>query len=217
MIKINLADKKRSDMATNATGGTGGTGTIGGTLGTLTSLTRNFDLASLKELELERALIPLVVGVAATYAVGIYQDNEIKKLNVEIDSINSEKPKLQAAAGKMKTYEDLKKGMEADEFVIRTKLDTIHKLIQGRSDTAKYLEDLAQLTPPAVWLTSFAYNGTDFDIRGSAANFRQISPFLKAMTENPNFQDLTLKDSQTSKDANQRDIVTFELVSGAKR
>jgi Tfp pilus assembly protein PilN len=207
MIKINLADKKRSEASDGGTGAYA-TGTI--------SL-RNLDLSALKDFQFQKLLVPLVLGIVATVGVGIYQDNEIKKLDVELESINAEKPKLQEAAGKMKSYEDLRASMEADEFVIRTKLDTIRQLIQNRGQAPKFLEDLAQLTPPAVWLADFSYDGTAFDIRGNADSFKQVSPFLKALNENPFFQDLTLKDSQTAHDAAGHEIVSFELVSGAKK
>ncbi|MDR3608023.1 MAG: PilN domain-containing protein [Oligoflexia bacterium] len=205
MIKINLAGRKKSSAFTAAS------------IGTATLSLRSIELSALKELPLKKALIPMFIAIIASIISSTLQDNELKKLDVELDSINAEKPKLQAAANKMKSYEDLKKGMENDEFVIRTKLETVRKLAQNRTETTKFLQDLSKITPPSVWLTGVSYDGSTIEIKGMAVNFRQISPFLKSLNENPFFQGLTLKDSQTVKTQYGWEAVNFELISGAKK
>jgi len=206
MIKINLATRKQ---AVGVSGGGDG--------GTATSLKRmTVDLNSLKDLPIRRAVLPIVVGLMASFALDSYKEDELKKVDDQIAKLSAEKQKLQVEANKMRGYEEVKKNLEADERALRVKVETIRKLIADRQTPPKLLISIAESIPKDVWLTEFKVIKKEVGFKGSALGFNQISDFMKSLNENLYFADVSMKSTQQVKDKQSgSDLAEFEL--SAKR
>jgi Tfp pilus assembly protein PilN len=204
MIKINLATKKR---AVNAATGRG-----------LDSLRMDSSqlqglLAQLKELPLKKLAFVIGLGFAASVLLDGYKDDMIKAEQAEFDKVIALKPKLEAESNKMKGLQELQKSMESDEKKIRTKLDTIKKLISTRSSAALVLAELAKITPSTVWLSEFSLKGNDLSFKGASPDFGNISEFTKMIQSSAMFSDMTLKDTQLTLDEQKRQVASFSVTA----
>lgn len=209
MIKVNLALRKTAGGSTSRSTGFSGISKID--LQTFKSM--RLDPELLKDLPIRKTVLPLVVGVLASFTLESYKEGELKKLNDQIAVLDGEKPKLQGEANKLKTYEELKKNLEADEFTIRTKIDTIQKLIAGRAIPPKLLVSVAQALPEEVWLAEFQVKESDIFLTGYSMGFNQISDLMKNMGESVYFSDLNLKNTQQVKDPEGVEVANFELTA----
>jgi Tfp pilus assembly protein PilN len=204
MIKINLASRKRAMAGVSKTPMTGQALTLQGALA---------QLEEFRDFPLRQILVPLGIAIAVTFGFSTYKQSELDKLQVQIDALKAEKPKLQAEADKMAGYEELQKQMEKDELVIRTKIDTIRKLVQGRTTTVKLLAEIAKITPPHLWLTTVDIGTKEVVFKGFSSDFSLISDFMKTLNENTYVRDVTLKDTQIAEDENHREVAKFELLA----
>ncbi len=204
MIKINLATRKQSTITATAK-----TGTIPG----LSGLTLSAE--DLKDLPLKRILVPLVAGVTASFAVDSMKESDLHGVEKRLQELNVRKTALVAEAGKIKAYELQRKELESDELLIKSKAETVQKLITGRNETAKLVMTLSTLTPKDVWLSTIAIKDGDVSVKGNAIGFQPISELMKNMGENVFFTDVNLKLSEKDKDKEQSgaEIALFEVVA----
>lgn len=206
MIKINLALRKQPVGGTTA----GKTGSFGAMdLSSLKSI--KFDAAALKSFPLQKLVLPVIVAVLANFTLQGHKESEVKAVQSEIDAVSAEKPKLQAEANKLKQYEDLKKSLEGDEFTIRTKIDTIRKLIADRSTPPKILLALASTVTEEVWISGFKVQDGSVLLQGYSYGFGPISDFMKNLSESAYFTDLKLNKTEQVKEQGFGEVASFEL------
>lgn len=203
MIKINLASKKKSSVGLGKSGKPSlGIDQLGGMVD------------ELKGLPIRKMAIPIVVAIVANVLVSGYMDNEVKEVDAELTKVRAEKPRLDAEAAKLKSYEDLKKALEADEATLKKKLQAIQTLLNGRTDTARILEDLSRAIPHTVWLTDFQMKDVDVSIKGLSLDFDPVLDFQKTLNENVYFSGVEAKN--TVQDPQKR-LVSFELQGQRKK
>jgi Tfp pilus assembly protein PilN len=165
-----------------------------------------------KVVEEALVMLPFIVGVAATYMLDSYKEDEINKIQKLIEKHAAEGRKLQTEVAKFKGYEGIKKALDEDETTIRTKLDTIQKLTETRAEPVKMLSLLSTSIPKDVWLTEYRIDRADISLKGSTVDFNQISDFMKNLRDSTRFADVELRDSQQQKEqAGGRVASVFEL------
>lgn len=201
MIKINLAAKKQSVPG----GGDPKAKSSGGSFGKI-------DLDKFKELPIRKVALPIIVGAFASYYLDSYKETTLSQMQAFLDKTKVENAKLQSRMSEFKSYDEMKKSLDEDEEVIRTKLDTIQKLLANRTSSTKILTSISNAIPKDVWLEEFRVLKTDILLKGSASEFNQISDFMKGLTESAFFYDVDLKGSQTRDTVG---VAGFEI--GAKR
>ncbi|MGZ3687096.1 MAG: PilN domain-containing protein [Bdellovibrionota bacterium] len=202
MIKINLALKK---------------GPVGSTDNKpdFKNAFRSIDFGILRELPLKKIALTLSVAVLSSYVLDDYKQKELMKLDTSIQQFSSEQSKLRAELAKTKGYEEVKRQLDADEVMIRTKIETIQKLIADRAVLPKVLLTLSGGIPTEVWLSDFKVANEDVAFKGSSLGFNQISDFMRNLNESAYFTDLHLINTQQGKDDVGADVAQFEL--SAKR
>lgn len=196
MIKINLATQKQYGSLENAKG-------------SKLALNRP-DLDALKDLPIRKVVLPLVVGVLATYLLDGYKEEELRKLDAVVVSLVAEGNKIKLEADKIHEYEPIKKSLDQDETDLKTKLDIIRKLISERSSAPKVLAYISSSIPTDVWLTEFAISNSDVSMKGGSMGYNQISDFMKLLNENAYFSAVDLKNTKQDRDAG-IEITSFEL------
>lgn len=214
MIKVNLA-RRRQTAPKAASSGTHSGVNVGNPGGGSKSI--QFD-GALKTLPFKKLGIVVVLAIVAGYVSDFMKTSELKKVDDELAALVARKPALQAEANKMKTYNELKKTLDADEFTIRTKIDTIRKLINDRSTPSRLLLSLAKSMPEEVWFTNLGVaDGGQIRILGIATGLGSISDFMRSLGVNPYFTDLSLKNTQQVKDSGSGvDVTNFELTAKRK-
>ena len=197
MIKINLATRRQQAGDHKAL--KGGAGGAAQTLGIL------------KDLPIRKVALPLMVGFVASYLLDGYKEEQIKKQDVVLTRLNKQGADLTAEAGKTQSYEPLKKALDQDEAMIKTKLDTITKLVADRSTTHKFLFSISNAIPADAWLSELRVDKTDVILKGGALGFTQISDFLKNLNENSFFASVELKNTEQQEKEPGSETATFEL------
>ena len=213
MIKINLATKKQPGLAGPSGGGGAGAGGGKFDFAQLIARFKSLDPEMFKDLPVKKVVPPLVIAVTAWFVFESYKDAEIKKVNDRVVLEQAKMPALEKKAKKIKTYEDLKKEIDRDEQTIRTKIDTIQKLIAGRGEPAKMLVVLSKSIPDDVWLSNFALTQSDIAISGLSDGFGPISDLMKNLGETAYFSDLELRGSSKAQGYPSGDVTQFELTA----
>lgn len=203
MIKINLAKKKQA------------TGMQSASNPTMRRASAGEGLQLLKDPKIRQILL-LVVGLGGAYwTVEEYKNDELLKADAAIQAATQKSNQLKAEAAKSKGFEDLKKSLESDELAIRTKIETIQKLVAERQVLPKAMQSLATLIPQDVWLTDFKAVSEEFTFKGYSLGYNQVSDFMKSLGESAYFTDLRMASSQSARDETGSEVAQFEL--GAKR
>ncbi|MGK5084961.1 PilN domain-containing protein [Bdellovibrionota bacterium FG-1] len=207
MIKINLALKKQSTSVAgdSRSAAPGGGGMLAGM--------RDVKFDGLKDLPIRKLALMVIVGFGATYLLDDFKATEIKIVEDQLVKARDEQSKLTAELTRTKGYEDIKKTLDADELMLRTKIDTIQKLLADRQNPPKMMMTLATTIPQDVWLKGLKIKDREVSLQGASIGFNSISDFMKGLNESAYFSDVQLKGTQQERDELGSDIAGFELVA----
>jgi len=195
MIKVNLATLKAPVGATQAESSSGGA-FLSSLFSKKGDSSRGTDVsASAPSSGIDRnTLRPLVILVVAYLAgdflVSETQTEELAKRDSMIQKLSAQQDALQKQLGTMKSLEETRKKMDADEAVFKTKLATIERLIQGRQSTVQMLTTVSSTIPQEVWLNTLKLDEQAASIEGVALNMNQITDFMKSLNESAFFMEV---------------------------
>jgi Tfp pilus assembly protein PilN len=214
MIKINLASKKQSVVATGAAPEAGGRG---GRMGTLFNSVDPGQLGdALRDLPLRQKILPSVgLCVALIYISSTWQGQKIAEQEKELAQLEERQMRLKGDFGKTRGYDQLKKTLDEDERMIRTKIETIQKLIADRQTPPKLLLTLSSTIPEEVWINEVKIEKGLVRLKGNSFGYNQVSDYMKNLSESAYFTDLTLVGTKVVKDETGASNPAFEI--SAKR
>ena len=210
MIRINLAQKKQASYVGGSKTGSFaslGKGAGGSPMESLKGLVGGGSLGALAPLLIKIA-VPAVLSVIAYFAFDYYVQQKSTEMTQETELISKEKTRIEAELRKIKGYEVVKAELERNELILRTKIQTIEKLIRGRDFTVKSLVVLSQSLPKEVWLMDMTTTETTYAIKGGTTDIGLVSDLMTKLGQTIYFKDVTLK--STAADPSQRQA-TFEL------
>lgn len=163
--------------------------------------------------EPRRLLAPAVAVVAALFLADSIKNDELGKLDQELQVRHAEKAKLESDLAKLKGFEQIKAQLEADEKLIRTKMIALQTLQTDRSSSFDALRVLAEVIPPDTWLGQFKIENAKGSLLGASLTYQSVSDFMRRLEETPLFQNVQLKttkqDASSSTGLQQRAV--FEL------
>jgi Tfp pilus assembly protein PilN len=209
MIKINLGLRKQAAaIAGKEKGGAPG----------LSAMKLNPEALKeiLKDPQVRTLILVIVVAVLGTYFLNGYKDEQLHDADNLAQKATLENQKVKAELAKTTGYDDLKKQFDADEELIRTKLQTIQKLVSDRAAPPKLLLSLSIGIPKDVWLSEINITDQEVKLKGFSLGFDQITDFMKTLGDNEFLTDLKLGDSQKAKDPTGIDVASFDLVAKKK-
>ncbi len=208
MIKINLAAHKQSSVSTEQRSPKISLNSIGKTSFII--------VEELKTLPWISIICSIIFIYLAQSSLEKYKEVELSRLDVVLIKHTQEGLRLQKELDKTKSYDEIKKNLEADEFAIKKKLETMNKLISDRTTPPKLLLALSKSIPEEVWLTELSIQETEVVFKGSSLGFNQISDFMKSLNESIYFKDLNLRSTQQNKLDSDSEIATFEIATQRK-
>lgn len=190
MIRINLANKKQAAYVGAKTG-------VTGTRTGLSSIRDAFGNAGKSDLitVLSKMLLPIVLCGFSFFGFSYYVQQKNNELQREISAVEKEKERLQGELRKVNGYETVKTQLDKNAQIIRIKIETVEKLIQGRDFTLKSLVALAQTLPPDVWLSDLTVTDNIFDLRGKALDLGLVTDVMTHLGQSIYFKDVALKNS----------------------
>lgn len=213
MIRINLAQTKQASYvgggktgsfssASSAAGGGGFSmknafaGAAGGAGGLMPLVTK--------------IALPAILCVAAYYGYDFYTAEKITEMDQEAASITTEKSRIETELRKIKGYDIVKIELERNELILRTKIQTIERLIRGRDFTVKSLVVLSEALPKEVWLSEIITTEQGYTFKGGTLEIGYVSDLMSKLGQTIYFKDVALK--STSTDSNQKQA-SFELTA----
>lgn len=183
MIKINLAKRKTSSLS----GPESKKGSV-----------RKIDWDEIKEFP----ILKLGLAIAICYLTDTFFEKEMRAkvfaLNTLYNQINQEKVQLNRKLVQAKGFEKVKEELERDEFILKSKIDTIKNLIDDRGDSPKMLVSLSKSIPDNVWLEKVDIEEQDMSLSGGAMTLSQVSDFIRELNNTAYFSKVTLRKSQGS-------------------
>jgi Tfp pilus assembly protein PilN len=210
MIRINLAQRKQFAAAAASGDMTASTG-----LSALTQGAFHFDprLDGLQELPLRKIGALAAVAVATHFGMGRFQSDQIKEVEAEIEVVRNEQTKLAADVGKTKEYLPLKKQLDEDEAMIRTKIRTVRSLIADRQTPPQLFAALSGATPREIWLSEVKIGKEQVVLKGAAASVGDIPDFMRMVRESAFFSDVALEETRAGRESDGQEIAQFSLVA----
>jgi type IV pilus assembly protein PilN len=126
----------------------------------------------------EALILQAVAGAVllALVAVGCYfvsasKQSEIAQINKQIQEKQRELNELKAKVGEVEKY-------KKQAQVLEEQLGIIRALEKGRSGPVKMMDELTDLTPRKLWITTFKESGKKVTIDGIAESGPLIADFL---------------------------------------
>ncbi|MBC7396137.1 MAG: PilN domain-containing protein [Bdellovibrionales bacterium] len=211
MIRINLIQKKQPSYV-NASRNADPAPGLGDKLKGFTSFKDKFSSQGLSAYVpiLITIGIPIVIGFAVTYGYNYYIDLRVEEMNQESVKLEDEKGRINKELQKMKGFESVKAELERNELVLRTKIETIEKLIRGRDFTVKTLVTLAQSMPRDIWMTDITATETAFELKGGTVDLTLVTEFMTKLGQTIYYREVTLKNTAAEPTGKQG---TFDLTA----
>ena len=202
MIRINLIQKKQASYVSSTSkeadsGDAGFKSSASGKLAGYLPMLKSFG-------------IPIALGLAANFGYGLYIDQRMDEMVQESTKLDAEKDKINKELTKIKGFESVKAELERNELVLRTKIDTIEKLIRGRDFTGKSLVTLAQSMPRDIWMTEVIATETTFEFKGGTVDLGIVSDFMSKLGQTIYFREVTLKNTNADPNGKQ---ANFDLTA----
>jgi Tfp pilus assembly protein PilN len=216
VIKVNLASKKQAVVAQGSSPAGKASFSFDLKKIDLQVIRSKIRLDLIKEPQTRKLLAVGVISVLAYFGLDSYENDLVQKQDDILVQVNSENLKLTAELAKTNGYQAIKLEIDADEKILRTKLDTIKSLISDRQVPPKLLLALSNDIPTETWLSEFALTAKDIKLSGSSVGYTQITDFMKMLNESEYLTDVKLVNSKQDRDQTSGvNIATFEL--SAKR
>jgi Tfp pilus assembly protein PilN len=208
MIKINLATRKQAVASSGDGSKAGGSASLSGML---TGFRNDSRLDGLKELPVKKFAVGILAVIAAGYLVDTFKDDELAKKETLLGTARTEQGKLKADLAKTKGYEDIKKSLDADELTLRTKIETIQKLIADRQASPKMMTAISSAIPAEVWLKGLKIEDAAVAFKGASMGFNPIADFIKNLKESAYFGEVQLQGTKQEVDETGAPAAGFEL------
>ena len=137
--------------------------------------------------------ILFTLGIIGYFHVSI--KNKIEEVVMEKKEVNKNVKKLKKEIGDL---QDLKK-KAAD---LDNKKNVIKELEVERNGPVHIFEELAQATPPELWVEDFLQKGNNLTLKGYAADNETIANFMRNLNNSPYFSGISLVKSEKTKRGN---------------
>jgi Tfp pilus assembly protein PilN len=210
MIKINLANRKKTQFAISAVEdaplGQASTPSAFGSGG--------FD--QIKSFPWIKLVGSLAVMAVAFYGLNYYQEQKLQELQTKFDEVQSKVLTSTSQLKKYEGYEAKKAQLDADETMLTNKIKIIQKLMSDRDQGALVLEAISKAMPKETWLTELNSKDGLINFKGNTKDFGQMTDFMKALEETVYFKDLQTKTSQATKLDTGAEVVQFEVEASRK-
>jgi len=213
MIRINLAKRKTASLA--AEQGSAGGGLLSRLRASLRG-GRSGGGGSLAEWPIRSLLIALV----AVYGSQFFFENEkasaLAELDAQVEKLRQAQQELQSKLAQRAVLEERLKEFAANESLVKTKLDTITQLMEGRQAGVLALRSLSSSIPAEVWLQSLSLTETAFEASGQSLDYSQVSDFMKRLGETDLLTDINLDGSSQANDDKGQKVASFKLTAKRK-
>ena len=199
MIKINLAKRKQSAFVAESS-----------TAEAADKFRAILD--DLTELPLVKIIFCIIVIIGTSYGKGIYREARLEVLENKITKLEKKERQFQKELQNYKGFKDDKKQLEGDEALLRNKIETIKRLMEGRKNRYLYFKKVAEAIPEKVWLQKMTINGEQVSFTGKAKNLDHVSTFINGLNQLAYLRNIQLEGTNQKQDGTlNMQVVNFNL------
>ena len=194
MIKINLLGKQKQQN----------TGASAGGLAGILAKLKLGNLNSPEGKEMGQKALALGLGLFIAYYIPMYiHDTKLAELEARMEVITKKSEALNKELVALKDVrrqmEELTKGLEE----LQRQLDIIEQLRAAKTFAFKLVDSVGQLIPRTAWLNHMEFNNaSNLFIEGSAWEYYSVNDLVKALSDSPYFDAVTLRSIQTEDNRN---------------
>ncbi len=150
---------------------------------------------SKRELQLRSELAILGFVLFLTLTSWIYLVAQISsEKDIWKDKLVKHNLRLDVLKPVEKEIEDFKKQRE----VLKSRQETIEKLVNARTGPARIMQDIARAKPTKLWLTSFKQTGNSLVLEGVADESSTVIEFVNRLREREAFESVETQSLQES-------------------
>jgi type IV pilus assembly protein PilN len=118
---------------------------------------------------------------------------QISKLDQDIQYFTQEKARLQAVIAQVNEYEAKVKRLEEKE-------NLIERLKRERTGPVHMLDELSAQLPDFIWLTGMSQSPGSINVEGVAASYVSIADYIRKLEDTAYFQNVELVDARQEKE-----------------
>jgi type IV pilus assembly protein PilN len=118
---------------------------------------------------------------------------QISKLDQDIQYFTQEKARLQAVIAQVNEYEAKVKRLEEKE-------NLIERLKRERTGPVHMLDELSAQLPDFIWLTGMSQTPGSINVEGVAASYVSIADYIRKLEDTAYFQNVELVDARQEKE-----------------
>jgi type IV pilus assembly protein PilN len=152
--------------------------------------------------------VALVIVAGACYFVGLQKQSDITTQEAANTQIQRQIDELRAQVGEVEKFKKQVQTLEAQLNVIRS-------LERGRSGPVKMMEELSDIIPRRVWISSFREASKRVTIEGLAESGMVIADFLDSLKGSRFFENPVLI-AVNSQDVDGQSVHRFQVTAGVK-
>jgi len=120
--------------------------------------------------------------------------SEVGKVKATISRTESEIKRLSTVIAKVNKF-------KSESKTLKTKLDVIKTLDEGREGPVHMIDELTRMIPLKLWLTNLKESDWQLSMSGNALDHETIADFMANMEKSPMFRDVQLKGTRKEKGA----------------
>ena len=159
----------------------------------------------LEGLIIQAAAAVVVLGFVAVacYLVTVSKKTALVTINDEIRQKDQAIKDLQAQVGEVDRYKEKAKSLEKQISVIRN-------LEKGRTGPVRLMDELTEIVPRRIWVTTFKEANKSLNLEGVAESGAVVADFLDNLKTAKYFQDVQLEDI-TAQDVGGNKLQKFKM------
>ncbi len=159
--------------------------------------------ADLRHQVMQLLLVMILLGGGISYVhTGI--STEITDVRARIVQMESDIKQFQPQLDQVAAFRKKKANLEK-------KIDVIDGLDRARKGPVRVMHELAQHTPPRLWLTKLQTKGSALTLSGESLDNELVAALLHAMKESPYFSGVDLNNTKLAKGDGGLKVVKFAL------
>ena len=155
-------------------------------------------------------LAVLVLGGALGFIAWrtLSAQQQMTKLDQEIQFLTQEKARLQAVIAQVNEYEAKVKRLEEKE-------NLIERLKRERTGPVHMLDEVSGQLPDFIWLTGLTQSPGSISVDGMAASYVSIADYIRKLEDTPYFQNVELVDAKQEKEYTKFQLRSQVVMPGA--
>ncbi len=132
-------------------------------------------------------------------------------VNADLERAKTNARQLEAAIEQFKPQQEQVAKFKNQRKRLEEKLDVIKRLEKARTGPVRLFDEIANLTPDRLWLSTLKTEGSKVTLDGSSLDTGIVADFLRSLNHSENFSNVDLKKTKGGKEVEGVRLVDFKI------